>query len=80
MADDPKVTTNLDEANEAGYLGSVPDPTPNEAYTVAGVTSSDEAAKADRRAAARQGTVPPDPTVKAETKKAETKSSSDKSA
>jgi hypothetical protein len=58
MPEDPKVTTNLEEANEVGYLGQVPDPTPNEAYTVAGVTSSDEAAKADRKAASAPGSIP----------------------
>jgi len=64
MAEDPKVTTNLEEANEVGYLGSVPDPTPNEAYTVAGVTSSDEAAKADRKAAAAPGSLPDEKATK----------------
>ena len=29
----------LEEANEKGYLGEVADKTPNENYTVAGVTS-----------------------------------------
>lgn len=52
MADEKKKeVTTLEEANEAGYLGVVPDDTPNEAYTVAGVTSSDTAAEADRAAA-----------------------------
>jgi hypothetical protein len=74
MAEQKKIATNLEEASEVGYLGSVPDPTPNEAYTVAGVTSSDEAAKADRKAAAGQTTVPPDPTA-APADAAETKSS-----
>jgi hypothetical protein len=27
------------DANEQGYIGSVPDPTPNDNYTVSGVTS-----------------------------------------
>jgi hypothetical protein len=71
MAEAPKVTTNLEEALEVGYLGSVPDPTPNEAYTVAGVTSSDEAAKADRKAAMAPASIP------AETE-TETKTSSKK--
>lgn len=62
MADKPsdKVVTDYEEALEAGYFGTVPDDTPNEAYTVQGVTSSDEAAKADRRAAAGSGNVAPD--------------------
>lgn len=29
----------LDEANRRGYLGTVPDDTPNEAYSLQGVTS-----------------------------------------
>lgn len=33
-------TTTLDEANEAGYLGTAPDPEPNESYTVAGVLAA----------------------------------------
>lgn len=31
--------TPLEEATEKGYIGTVPDQTPNEAYTVRGVTS-----------------------------------------
>jgi hypothetical protein len=34
-----------DEANEQGYWGSVPDETPNEAYTVAGVTKAAKESK-----------------------------------
>jgi hypothetical protein len=37
------------EAQEKGYFGTVPDQPPNEAYTLAGVTSSDEAAQHDAR-------------------------------
>lgn len=76
MADEPKVTTTLEEALEVGYLGSVPDSTPNEAYTVAGVTKSDDAAKADRRAAAGIGNAAPDPADRAETKTTKRSSSS----
>lgn len=32
-----QVQEKVDKENEQGYAGSVPDPTPNEAYTVAGV-------------------------------------------
>jgi hypothetical protein len=32
-----EVQAKFDEANEKGYWGSVPDETPNENYTVAGV-------------------------------------------
>ena len=48
-----KVTTTLEEAHEAGYLGEVPDDTPNEHYTVEGVTSgkeTPESAHADEQA------------------------------
>lgn len=34
-----------DEANEQGFWGSVPDETPNAAYTVAGVTKAAKEAK-----------------------------------
>jgi hypothetical protein len=34
-----------DEANEKGYWGEVPDETPNEAYTVAGVTKAAKESK-----------------------------------
>lgn len=47
------------EATEKGYLGEKVDPTPDEAYTLAGVTSSDTAAKADN--AAEEGEAPPKP-------------------
>lgn len=33
-----RVKAMIDEENEKGYRGTVPDPTPNENYTVAGVT------------------------------------------
>lgn len=49
----------LVEATEKGYLGEKVDPTPDEAYTLAGVTSSDTAAKADN--AAEEGEAPPKP-------------------
>jgi hypothetical protein len=34
-----------DEANDKGYWGEVPDETPNEAYTVAGVTKAAKESK-----------------------------------
>ncbi len=34
-----EVQQNFDEANEKGYFGEVPDPTPNENYTLQGVAS-----------------------------------------
>ena len=39
MADKENPLQKLEEANEKGYLGEVADQTPNENYTVAGVTS-----------------------------------------
>jgi hypothetical protein len=38
-----------DEANEKGYIGEVPDPTPNENYTVAGVTSGAPTPETDEK-------------------------------
>jgi hypothetical protein len=37
-------TVTFEEAIEAGYWGTVPDPAPNETYTVAGVITSAKAA------------------------------------
>ena len=34
-----EVQTRFDEANEKGYFGHTPDETPNENYTLKGVTS-----------------------------------------
>lgn len=34
-----EVQAKFDEANEQGYFGEVPDETPNENYTLKGVTS-----------------------------------------
>lgn len=34
-----EVQAKFDEAEEKGYFGTVPDETPNENYTLAGVTS-----------------------------------------
>lgn len=34
-----KTTTDVEEATEAGYLGTPADPEPNESYTVEGVTA-----------------------------------------
>ncbi len=39
MANKNESASPLDKANEQGFLGEEVDPTPNEAYTVAGVTS-----------------------------------------
>lgn len=38
-AGEAEVQDKFDEANAKGYFGTVPDPTPNSAYSVAGVTS-----------------------------------------
>jgi hypothetical protein len=42
------VQAAFDEAAEKGYFGTVPDETPNEAYTVAGVVKAAEDAKKER--------------------------------
>jgi hypothetical protein len=51
-----EVQHTFDEANEKGYFGFVPDPTPNENYTVSGVTSGAPTPEtdADAREAARK--------------------------
>jgi hypothetical protein len=41
-----KVVVTHEDALEAGYFGWVPDETPNEAYTVAGVTAAAKKAAA----------------------------------
>lgn len=58
--DEPRTITDYEEALEVGFMGTEADTTPDEAYTVEGVLSSDEAAKADRRAAGGQGNIAPD--------------------
>lgn len=42
MPDKQDPLQKLDEANEKGYLGEVADKTPNQNYTVAGVTKGAE--------------------------------------
>jgi hypothetical protein len=53
-----EVQEKMDEATEKGFIGSVPDPTDNEAYTVGGVTSGAPTPEtdADLAAKARQAT------------------------
>ena len=51
-----EVQERMDEINEKGYLGSVPDPTPNENYTVAGVTSGAATPETDPELARQTGT------------------------
>lgn len=41
----------VEEAQAKGYFGSVPDPTPNEAYTLSGVTSGAATPETDEQAA-----------------------------
>ena len=59
MADSPKkksaddagqaeVQAKFDEANEKGYFGSTPDETPNENYTLQGVTSGKPTPETER--------------------------------
>lgn len=46
MSDEPeKKVIDPKDAHEHGYWGWVPDETPNEAYTIAGVTETGETAK-----------------------------------
>lgn len=58
-SDDAIELPELEKANEQGFIGQKVDPTPNENYTVAGVTAglptpeTDEASRAAAEAAAR---------------------------
>jgi hypothetical protein len=42
----------VDRAEDVGYMGTVPDPTPNESYTVAGVVKGKPTPETDAKAAA----------------------------
>lgn len=43
-----EVQAKFDEANEKGYFGEVPDETPNENYTLKGVTSGKPTPETER--------------------------------
>jgi hypothetical protein len=43
-----EVQAKFDEANEKGYFGTTPDETPNENYTLAGVTSGKPTPETER--------------------------------
>ncbi|HYH11733.1 MAG TPA: hypothetical protein VD789_05190 [Thermomicrobiales bacterium] len=43
-----EVQAVFDEANEKGYFGTTPDETPNEAYTLKGVTSGMKTPETER--------------------------------
>ena len=43
-----EVQAKFDEANEKGYFGSTPDETPNENYTLKGVTSGKPTPETER--------------------------------
>lgn len=47
-AGEAEVQAKFDEANEKGYFGEVPDETPNEAYTLKGVTSGQPTPETER--------------------------------
>ena len=51
-----QVQEAFDEANERGYFGAVTDPTPNENYTVAGVTAGKPTPETDAKLAAEART------------------------
>lgn len=66
-----EVQKKMDEETEQGYRGFVPDPTPNENYTVKGVTSGAPTPENNPEAAAEAGSskfaqVNPDPAKPAE--------------
>ncbi len=46
-----EVQARVDDANEQGYFGDVPDPTPNENYTVAGVVKGAPTPETDEKLA-----------------------------
>jgi hypothetical protein len=48
-----EVQKKFDAEQEQGYRGVVPDPTPNENYSVAGVTSGAPTPETDKKAAAK---------------------------
>lgn len=48
-----EVQKKFDEEQEQGYVGTVPDPTPNENYTVAGVVKGAPTPETDPKAAAK---------------------------
>ena len=43
-----EIQAKFDEANEKGYFGHTPDETPNENYTLAGVTSGKPTPETER--------------------------------
>lgn len=47
-----EVQKAADEATEKGFIGTVPDPTPNDNYTVAGVTAGKPTPETDDKLAA----------------------------
>jgi hypothetical protein len=47
-----RVQAQADEETEQGYRGATPDPTPNENYTVSGVTSGKPTPETDDKLAA----------------------------
>lgn len=48
-----QVTEKLNKEQGQGYRGAVPDPTPNENYTVAGVTSGKPTPETDEKLRAK---------------------------
>ena len=48
--DGPTINEKLEQEQAQGYRGTVPDPTPNENYTVSGVTSGKPTPETDREA------------------------------
>lgn len=51
-AGEAEVQQNVDAENDKGFRGAKVDPTPNENYTVAGVTSGKPTPETDAKAAA----------------------------
>ncbi len=53
IAASQSVQRKVDEINEQGFVGNESDPTPNENYTVAGVTTGKPTPETDEKAAAK---------------------------
>jgi hypothetical protein len=51
-AGNEQVQEKVDDETERGYRGTTPDPTPNENYTVAGVTAGKPTPETDEKLAA----------------------------
>jgi len=68
-AGDAEVQATMDEETDKGFSGEVPDPTPNEAYTVKGVTSGQKTPESDPNLAPARNLQHQNPSTVKEVKK-----------